>query len=414
MSKYFYIARNKSGVKVNGVEDASSEEEVVNRLQSRDLVVISLISETKGDTAGMTQKQEGGKKAGFRIQRHSGVNSNDLVLFCRQLATLLGAGVTILKSLDIISLQVSSRRLYTVVKNLERDMEGGASFHQAMAKHPKVFSDLWINLVESGEASGNLAVVLARLAGYMERSAAFKTKIISAVIYPAILFVVAMGALVFLTVKIIPTFAELFKGFNITLPLLTRILIKISELMRHYFFIIIIGIVVGVILFRKYIATKPGRRSFENLLFHLPVFGEFFRVLVVERFTSEMSTLVESGVPILYSLEIAERSVGNLTLGEVIHKIKEGVRDGKNLSQPLEESGFFDPMAVQMVTIGEEIGELSAMFKRLNDFYTQYADTFLTRFASMFEPIMLVVIGAIVGVIVVGMFLPVFQIAQIS
>jgi type IV pilus assembly protein PilC len=249
---------------------------------------------------------------------------------------------------------------------------------------------------------------------YLERSAGFRKKIISALIYPALLACAGLGALLFLTIKIIPTFVELFKGFGIALPLLTQMLVSVSFFIRKYILVVVIGIVAGVYLLRRYIKTTVGRRNYEAFLFNLPIFGPFFRTYVIERFTSEMATLVESGVPILYSLEIAEHSVGNLTLAAIIRNIKEEVREGKTLSAPMDKSGFFDPMAVQMVTIGEEIGELSNMFKRLNAFYQEAIDTFMTRFATMFEPIMLVFMGLVVGVMVVGMFLPIFQIAQIK
>jgi len=408
MPRFFYIARNKSGQKQTGVEDASTQEEAIIRLQAKDLFIVSIFPE--GTEKGISSEII--LKAKFKPKHHR-IKYDDLVLLCRQLATLLSAGVTILKSLDIISQQVSSRRLYGVIKDLQKDMEAGLSFHEAMAKHKTVFSELWVNLVESGEASGNLAIVLGRLASYLERNAAFKKKLISAIIYPVILMVAGLGALLFLTIKIIPNFAELFKGFNIKLPLLTRMLVELSSFMRHYILVIFVAIIVGVFLLRRFIATKPGRRSFEKFLFNLPIFGEFFRILVIERFTSEMATLIESGVPILYSLEIAEHSVDNLAMADIIRNIKDDVREGKPLSGPLQKSGFFDPMVVQMVTIGEEIGELSNMFKRLNTFYQEYIDTFLTRFTSMFEPIMLIFMGVVIGLMVIGMFLPIFQITQI-
>jgi type IV pilus assembly protein PilC len=411
MPKFFYIARNKSGNKETGAEEAPTQEEAIIRLQAKDLLVISISPEHAADKEPLLSS-EILAKAKFK-PKHYRITSDDLMLFCRQLATLLGAGVTILKSLDIISQQVSSRKLCTVIKALEKDMEAGFSFHEAMAKHKSVFSELWVNLVESGEASGNLAMVLGRLAGYLERNVAFKKKIISALIYPIILMVAGLGALLFLTIKIIPTFAELFKGFNITLPFLTRVLVSVSDFIRHYILIIFVAVIAVVLLLRRVIATNAGRRRFEKFLFNLPIFGEFFRTLVIERFTSEMATLVESGVPILYSLEISEHSVDNLVLGDIIRSIKNDVREGKPLSVPLEKSGFFEPMAVQMVTIGEEIGELSSMFKRLNTFYQEYLDTFLTRFASMFEPVMLIFMGIVIGFMVIGMFLPIFQITQI-
>lgn len=410
MPRFFYIARNKLGNKDSGVEEGASQEEVVSRLQAKDLLVISIFLESKETVSG--QGTEAQVKKVFKA-KHFRITKDDLVLYCRQLATLLGAGVTILKSLEIISKQVPSHRLFTVIKDLQKSMEAGLSFHEAMAKHPSVFSELWVNLIDSGEASGNLAMVLDRLATYLERNAAFRRKIISALIYPAILTAVGLGALLFLTIKIIPTFVELFKSFKIELPLLTQILVLISTFLQRNILIISAIIAVSIFLLRKYTATKPGRRKFENFILKLPVFGEFFRVMAVERFTSEMSTLVESGVPILYSLEIAEHSVANLTLGDIIRNIKDEVRNGKPLSQPLEKSGFFEPMAVQMVSIGEEIGELPNMFKRLNVFYQEYIDTFLTRFTTMFEPIMLVFMGLVIGIMVIGMFLPIFKIADI-
>ena len=412
MAVFSYLARDREGKKIAGTEEAASQEDVINRLQSRDLIVIQVDTQTHAEAAAMKQA---GPSTGVRSKpKHYGVTADDLVLFCRQLATLLGAGITILKSLEVISLQVSSRKLYNVLKTLKKNMEAGLSFHEAMSKHPDVFSDLWINLVESGEASGNLAAILNRLATYLEKNAAFKRKIISALVYPIILMLASTGALLFLTIKIIPTFAQLFAGFNITLPPLTIALISVSDFIRKFMVLIVVAIVVGIYVLKNYLKTREGRRSFEEFIFKLPLAGEFFRAIVIERFSSEMSTLIESGVPILYALEIAEHSVGNIVMGGIIRNIKEDVRVGKNLHTPLENSGFFEPMVVQMVTIGEEIGELSQMFKKINIFYQDYVDTFLTRFTAMFEPIILIFMGVVIGIMVIGMFLPIFQISKIS
>lgn len=411
MPRFFYIARNRAGAKDSGVEEALNQEEVVSRLQARDLIVVNIFPEHKETIPGAGTQNMAQKRP---RPKHYRITSDDLVVFCRQLATLLGAGVTILKSMDIIYQQISSRKFCAVIEDLRRNMEAGLTLHAAMAKHPAVFSELWVNLVESGEASGNLAMVLGRLASYLERSAAFKRKVISAMMYPGILMVAGMGALAFLTFKIIPTFAELFKNFNLELPLLTRVLVVFSNFLRKNIVLVIIAGVVSVWGFRSYIKTKPGRRAFENFELRLPVVGEFFRALVVERFSSSMSTLIESGVPILYSLEITEHSVGNLMMAEIVGRVKEEVRNGKPLSQPLEASGFFEPMVVQMVRVGEEIGELPDMFKKINVFYQEYVETFLTRFTSLFEPLMLLFMGGIIGIMIAGMFLPIFQIAQIG
>jgi type IV pilus assembly protein PilC len=411
MAKFYYIARNHSGAKETGKEEGLNQEDAVSKIQSRGLIVVSVIPESI--EAPVSLDIANTAKTRFK-PKHGRVTNEDLMLFCRQLSTLLGAGVTILKSLDIISKQVTSKRFYAVIMDLNKNMEAGLSFHEAMVKHPKIFSDLWVNLVESGEASGNLAVVLSRLATYLEKDADFKRKVVSALIYPVILTVAGLGALFFMSVKIIPTFADIFKGFGITLPLLTRILVAVSDFLRKNLIILILAICGAVFSFRKYIQTKPGKRNFENFKFKLPVFGEFFRALSIERFSSEMSTLLESGVPILYSLEISERSVDNLVMADIIRKIKEDVREGKALKEPLESCGFFEPMVVQMISIGEEIGELPQMFKKINAFYQELCETFLTRFVSMFEPFVLVFIGCIIGIMVIGIFLPIFEISKIG
>jgi len=410
MPRFFYVARDGLGAKISSHEEAGSSDELISRLQARQLVVINVVSESQEIASASRGEVAGGR---LRLRRYR-VTFEDLVLFCRQLATLLGAGVTILKSLDIISKQVASKKFYNTIKDLEKSMQGGLSLHEAMAKHPKVFSELWVNLAESGEASGNLALVLERLASYLERNAAFKRKLISSLIYPIILLCAGMGALLFLTLKIIPNFAEIFKGFNITLPLLTRILVSVSEFIRKGIIFMVGIMAAGFIILGKYIKTKSGRRKLEMFEFSLPLFGDFFRALIVERFSSGMATLIESGVPLLYSLDITEHSVGNLIVSDIVRQIKEDVREGKPLHNTLERSDFFEPLVVQMIAIGEEIGELPQMFKRINVFYQERIDTFLTRFTAMFEPIMLIFMGLVIGIMVVGMFLPIFQLTNIG
>jgi len=248
MPKFFYIARDKLGKKNTGAEEAATQEEAILRLQSRDLVVVSILPEFK--ESGISYEVISKEK--FK-PKHYRITGDDLVLFCRQLATLLSAGVTILKSLDIISQQVSSRRLFEVIQALQKKMEAGLSFHESMSKYRDIFSELWVNLVESGEASGNLAMVLSRLATYLERNAGFKKKIVSALIYPTILMLVGTGALMFLTLKIIPTFSSLFKGFNVEMPFLTRLLIAFSDFLRKYLLFIIGGGIGGFFFVKKYV-----------------------------------------------------------------------------------------------------------------------------------------------------------------
>jgi type IV pilus assembly protein PilC len=411
MPTCYYIARNRTGAKQTGIEEALNQEDAVVKIQAKGLLVVNVIPEGS-ELFGVSSV---GAPVKVRLKpKHGRITSEDLMFYCRQLSTLIGAGVTILVSLEIISKQVASRKLYNVSMDLKKSMESGLSFHEALAAHPKVFSDLWINLVESGEASGNLAVVLNRLAAYLEKEAEFRNKIISALVYPVILTVVGFGAMLFLSLKIIPSFAEIFKSFNVSLPLLTQILVNTSDFLRRNIILIFLFSGTSIFLVKKYIQTKAGRLNFEKLQLRLPVFGQFFLAFNIEKFSSEMATLLESGVPILYSLEISGRSVNNLIMADIIRKVKEDVREGKPMRDSLDRSGFFEPMVIQMVSIGEEIGELPQMFKRINSFYQEYCNTFLARFVSMFEPFVLVFIGGIIGVMVVGMFLPIFELAKIN
>jgi len=406
MPYFIYTARDKTGKKITATEEALNKEELIEKLQAKELILIDVIEEKEGVSISSISKTK-------TIRQHSGIKLQDLVNFSQQLSTLLSSGVPILQSLKIIVRQVSSRRLNIILEKIISDMERGLSLHEAMGKYPKVFSELWINLIESGEASGNLADVLKRISDYLERTASFRNKIIFALFYPCILMVAGLSALLFLTIKIIPTFATIFEGFNLKLPLLTRMLILISKVIRSHFIFGIGGLIILAFLFRRFLKTKKGRKKWESFLLNFKLTGDFFRAIVVERFSSSLATLLESGVPIIYALEITQRSLGNLVVAEIIEKTKESVRQGRNLSQPLEESGFFEPMIIQMISIGEEIGDLPSMLKRVNTYYQEYVDRFLVRFTSLFEPVILLFLGGVIALMVIGMFLPIFQLTQI-
>ncbi|MDD4909984.1 MAG: type II secretion system F family protein [Candidatus Omnitrophica bacterium] len=412
MAQFNYEARDKSGNKVKGRQEASNKDDLVAMLQAKGYVVSSIAEEAQGaPSAGAGLSKIPARSKG---RKHSRINSADLVLFARQLATLLNAGVSILKSLEIITRQTESRGLEAVVARVISDMEGGLSLHESLGKHKRVFSELWVNLIETGEASGNLGAVLERLAGYLEQKASLKSKIISAMIYPAILFVTACGAIAIFMLKIIPTFAEIFSGFNMELPALTKMLMDMTELMKKGLFPAAIVAFALLFILRQYINTPVGRRKFDIFMLRVPIVGNVVKIIALERFASTMSTLVQSGVPILYSLEITERSIGNKVLEETLRVVKESVRGGKSLSGPLEASGLFPPMVVQMVAVGEEIGELPQMFKRISDYYAEVIETLITRLTAAFEPIMLIFMAFIIGTMVVAMFLPIFQITKIA
>ena len=411
MPKYSYIGRKSNGERATGVVDALSQDEAVLQLQQQGLIITSILP------LEMSQQTSAGKAPSHLASRkksqftHAAVRATDMVIMARQLALLLGAGVSLLRSLDIIGKQVDSKRLFDVMAQIRQDMEGGRTLRDAMAKFPKIFGALWINLVETGEASGNLPLVLEKLAYYLEESMSFRRKIMSAMLYPAILLFISLSAVTFFVMKIIPTFAGILDSFGVPLPLATRIVIGISHFLVQKSYFIVAGIAGAVFLF-KYLNTQPRFcRLFEEMRLKSPVLGDFFRFMLLERFATTMAILVESGVPILYALEISERSAGSLKMAECIGFIKKNVKEGRSMAEPMEKMDLFTPMLIQLVSIGEEIGELTAMLKRVSKYYQEYLETFVNRLATIFEPLMIVFIGIIIGAMVISIFLPIFNLA---
>jgi len=407
--KFNYTIKDKSGKTITGSDEAVDQATLVTRLQQQGFFILSVQSQSKISPS----RTEGGIKKRTNFS-HNTVTLDDLLTFCRQMSTMLNTGVTLLRSLDIISMQVDSKQFHQILLDVKRGVEEGNSLSSSLAKHPRVFSKLWVSLVEVGEASGNLPNVLEKLAFYLEQQAAFKSAVISAIIYPVILLVVAVGAILFFALVIGPRFKSLFDSFGVELPIITRVLLGLFDFIKTKFLLLIA--IAGVILFaiRKYSKTPLGQRQYEAILFSLPKVGYVFRTIVVERFTSQMSILVDSGVPILYALDITQRMVNNKTCEEVIADIKKNVREGKLIAQTMMTSGFFPPMAVQMILVGEESGELAKMLRSVAEYYQNYVQTFMKRFGTIFEPLMLVVMGGAIGIIVIAMFLPIFSIANMG
>ncbi len=406
---FTYTVVDKNGKKITATEEAFDEESLVVKLQAKEMVVVTVLqvdSATSGSFAFRTAE-----KKEYSYKR---IKLNDMVIFSRQLATMLDSGVPLLKSLEVILQQVESKKLADCLSHIKMDLERGMSFSLCLSRHPKVFNQFWVSLVEVGEASGTLPVILERLANYLEEKAAFQSKVLSAILYPAVLFFVCVGAVIVFATVIIPRFTEIFKSFGIKLPFLSQMVIDVFEFI-HSKILILFLVISGIIYFtRKYIKTAQGRKQFEAFLFKIPVFNNFYTVFLIERFTSQMAILVDSGVPILYALEICQRMISNKTMEEVIGFVKSNVRQGKLIAEPMKKSGFFTPMVVQMVLIGEETGELAKMLKKVAFFYQNYIATFLFRFTSLFEPIMIVFMGFVVGTIVISMFLPIFSIATMG
>ena len=411
MAKFKYVVKNVQGETLTADAEGFDKTSLIQELQRQGYFILKVEEifikpppEIKTSTPSAQAKKF----------THRGIKLNDLLSFSRQLTTMLEAGVNLLRSLEVIAGQVDSQRFYKVLMEINADVEQGSSLNEAMAKHPKVFDQFWVSLVEVGEASGTMPTVLNKLVIYLEQQAAFRSAIISAILYPLILFVICMGAISFFALFVGPQFERIFTQMEIKLPLITIILLGSFRFLKSKFFFIILTLGIAFFLFRKYSKTHAGRIQIEKFLFSLPTFGNIIKLIVIERFASQMAILVDSGVPILYALDITQRLVNNMTCSKVIEDIKESVRQGEFLVAPMERSKFFPGMTIQMISVGEETGELSKMLKHVANYYQINVETFMKRFGTLIEPFMLVFMGVVIGVIVLAMFLPLFNFASLG
>lgn len=404
MPSYVYAARDRHGTLQSGHLDAMDEDEVVALLQNRGLVVTAL---SRKDLQAARSALPG--RLGRRLHRR--VTTDDQVLLCQQLAAMLEAGIPLLRSLEVLSAQVESEPLVNALAHMRQDIEAGRTFRDAMAKHPHVFSAFWLNLVETGEASGHLAQSLQQLARYLESVRDLQRKAMTALTYPMFLLVAATGAVAFFAYWIIPKFSAIFANSHAQLPWLTTQVIGLSHFVRGFWWLLLAaaaGLAYGV---RAFVQTDEGRWLVDRLALKIPFFDRLFLQLQLAQFARGLGTLLESGVPILFSLEIMERSATNKVYGQAIGEVKELVREGKTMAGPMERSALFPPMMVQMVQVGEEIGELSKMLDRVATYYEERIATFVARLSSLFEPIAIVVMAVVIGVLVISMFLPIFSMA---
>ena len=403
MPLYNYEVRAKDGKKVTAIRDAVNREVLIDSLQKEGYIVLSVKIASKAKDIKL--------KLHFT---HSGVRTSDLVVFSRQLGVMLDAGVTLNRALDAILKQTSSKSFFNILTQVRIQVVGGSALAQALSKFPRVFSPLWVSMIETGEASGKLNFVLTRLSRYLEIKLNFKSTIITSLYYPVVLLVAAIGALVLFMLKIIPTLSQLFESFSMELPFITQMTINASDFLRANILFIFLGFILIVVAAWQIQKIGVINRRLWKILFSLPLFGNLLRVLVVERFLSQMGILVESGVPMLHSLEISQRSAGNPVLKEIINSVKHSVKSGSTLTRPMESSGFFAPIVIQMVNAGEESGNLAMMLEKVSSFYEEYTRTFLDRFSRLFEPLMIVIMGVFVGVLVISMYMPIFQIATLG
>ncbi|MBU4375897.1 MAG: type II secretion system F family protein [Candidatus Omnitrophica bacterium] len=401
MALYKYVAKNTSGQTVTGVLDAPDRALLIGKLREKDLVIVS-IAEAK---TSITQQ------GGF-FQRRS-VNIDDMVIFSRQLATMVDAGIPLVGALDILGEQMENKTFSEVILNVRDNVETGSSLSEALSKYPKTFSTLFVNMVKAGESSGMLDEILDRVATYLEKTSILQRKIKSALIYPAVITFMAIVITIILLVKVIPVFKDIFAGFGAALPRPTQVLIDLSDFLRKYFFFGVGFLVIMIFLLIRYINTEKGRLRFDTITLTMPIFGILLRKVAVSKFTRTLSTLVKSGVPILSSLEIVGKTSGNKLIEKAVVSIRSSIREGENIAEPLAKSKVFPPMVVRMISVGEQTGELEKMLSKIADFYDAQVDAAVTGLTSMIEPLIIAFLGIVIGTIVICMFLPIFKISTI-
>jgi len=394
MPVWSYSARTVSGDLKRAEYDAASRDEVIAHLRSQRLIPIAIREKPKGI------QLPGGKK----------VKTRDVVILTRQFATMINAGLPLVQALDILAKQSDNKILQSTLQDVLYDVESGHTLADAMRGHEKVFTPLYVNMVAAGETGGILDTILLRLSVFLEKAEALARKVKGAMIYPMVIGFVALSAIIILLLFVIPTFQQMFASFDQVLPLPTRIVIMASDTLQSYWWAMGGGVVATVFLFKRWIATSSGRLTFDRILLRLPIFGNLARKGSVARFTRTLGTLLASGVTILDGLEITARTSGNRVIHDAIMDSRSSIAGGESISEPLRVSGVFPPMVTQMINVGEETGDLDGMLTKIADFYDEEVDAAVESLLKAMEPLMIVVLGTVVGGMIVAMYLPIFGI----
>lgn len=401
MPVYEYKAVTSTGKNTKGVIDAISPSEARSRLR-KEGVFLTEISEAKGESP----------TAPGNIRFSRGVPSEDLTIMTRQLATLVASGIPLVESLTALVDQVENLKLKHALSEVRERVNEGSSLAEAMKAHPKIFSNLFINMIRAGEASGALDVVLNRLADFSENQTRLKSKITSTMAYPAIMLVIGLGALVIIFTFVIPKLVRLYEDLGQALPLPTQMLITFSNILTTYWYIVLGAGFLLFLIVRAYLKTSKGKKRFHHFLLHMPVFGPIFRMVAIARFASTLSTLLASGVPILLAMDIVKNILNNVVLTEVIENVRRNVSEGDSIAEPLRKSREFPPLVTHMIAIGEKTGEVESMLSKVAETYNNQVDARVATMTSLIEPVMIVAMSVVIGFIVFSVMLPIFQMNQ--
>jgi len=400
MPTFEYIVADKTGKKKKGKLEADSRELVVQQLRDQGFIV------TQVQEAAAAAPQ---RRGGFRLRRRVGLK--DLSIFCRQFATMINAGVSLVRCLDVLEQQTNSVNLKEIIREIQSEVEGGATLSRSMAVYPRVFSNLAVGLVRAGEVGGVLDETLERLAGFLEKDMELRRKVKAAMTYPVIVMIVATGIVTFLVTFILPKFISLFEELGVKeFPLPTLMLMKVSNFATSKWWVCLIILAALWIALGRVKATKTGRRYYDIIRLKVPVFGSLNHKIAVARFARTLSTLLSSGVPILQAMETVAGTVDNTIISEAILLSRTAIREGDTIGDPLAQSRMFPPMVVQMIAIGEETGQLDSMLSKVAEFYEGEVESALESLTAALEPVMIVFLGFVVGFIVISMFLPLIAI----
>ena len=387
--------KGRRGDKIeSGVIVAESKEAVRARLRRQQIIV--------------TQVKEQGKEIAFPLLR-GGISAKELAVFTRQFSVMIDAGLPLVQCIEILGIQSENKVFQKVLLQVRQDVESGATLADAMRKHPKVFDDLYCNMIAAGEAGGILDTILQRLAVYIEKIVKLRRAVRSAMIYPVAVLSIAALVVAIILWKVIPTFAALFAGLGAELPLPTRVVIWMSNFVARYFLILIFLLVAMLYALKRYHGTYRGRRVIDGILLKMPILGPVLRKIAVARFCRTLGTLVSSGVPILEALEITAKTAGNAIVEDAIMATRKSIEEGKTISEPLKETEVFPPMVVHMIAVGEQTGALDAMLSKIADFYEEEVDAAVENMLTLLEPIMILFLGIVIGGIVISMYLPLFS-----
>ncbi len=397
MATFTYSARTLHGELQNGEVDVASRDDVVGHLRRLKLIPVKI--EEKKAAGGFN----------LNISIGGGVPTRDIVIFTRQFATMINAGLPLVQSLDILARQSENKQLAAVVEKVLYDVESGNTLADALGKHSKVFTDLYVNMVAAGESGGILDVILLRLATFLEKNDSLKRKVKGAMIYPAVILCVAAGAVAVLLIFVIPTFQKMFGEAGVPLPFATRFVIGMSQVLQGYWWAFVLGIAGAVVALRSYYKSSGGELVIDRLLLRFPILGNVLRKSAVSRFTRTLGTLVSSGVSILEGLEITARTAGNRVIHDAVMASRASIAGGDTISEPLKRSGVFPPMVVSMINVGEQTGGLDEMLGKIADFYDEEVDAAVEGLLAAMEPIMIVVLGVVVGGMIIAMYLPIFD-----